>query len=264
MEEILKKYEARVAEANKKLQKAKDNLNRERCKKREGIKKFLNSLNDLKQSNIYKITPEGRIYNKMTFKELTSSPYCSIKTPDGRKGYSRIKLTATNLVKNPKKYDKIVCLDSDDTNYHPSNLEWAPTLYGECIFNKKTDKKIRNKIRVLYNHCYNEKSPDYKDYGKKGIKICKQWREDSISFLRWAKESGYEKGNWLYRYDKEGNYTPENCYWGKPFKLKLNCEMIAAIKEDDINTRKQIADKYQISYERVRQVKNDIKTKTCK
>ena len=76
------------------------------------------------------------------------------------------------------------------------------------------------RIRYVYydmiRRCYNEKDNHYSSYGKRGIKVCDEWREDCCNFYRWAKEAGYAEGLQLDRKDNNGNYCPENCHWVTP------------------------------------------------
>lgn len=59
--------------------------------------------------------------------------------------------------------------------------------------------------------CNNEKHPRYKDYGGRGIFICKQWENSFESFWEWAKNNGYDDSLTLDRIDNDDGYYPENC-----------------------------------------------------
>ena len=69
----------------------------------------------------------------------------------------------------------------------------------------------------MMKRCYNEKSVAYKDYGAKGIKVCKEWH-DRANFRKWALENGYEKGLRLQRIDSRKDYEPDNCFFGTAYK----------------------------------------------
>ena len=66
----------------------------------------------------------------------------------------------------------------------------------------------------MMRRCYNEKSVAYKDYGAKGICVCKEWHDREV-FRKWCKDNGYIKGLRLERIDTKRNYEPSNCRFGR-------------------------------------------------
>lgn len=73
----------------------------------------------------------------------------------------------------------------------------------------------------MKQRCKNPNSPNFKDYGGRGITICKEW-EDFQNFFLWAKKSGYKNSLSLDRKNNDGPYSPENCKWSTRIEQQRN------------------------------------------
>ena len=63
----------------------------------------------------------------------------------------------------------------------------------------------------IVQRCTNPHNKSYPDYGGRGIGICKEWREDGGTFVRWALQNGWAPGLDIDRIDNDGDYSPGNC-----------------------------------------------------
>lgn len=80
----------------------------------------------------------------------------------------------------------------------------------------------------MKGRCYNPKASGYKNYGGRGIIVCKEWLE-YMPFHQWAMSHGYQENLTIERIDNDGNYEPDNCTWipiGKQAMNKCNNRQI--------------------------------------
>jgi len=73
----------------------------------------------------------------------------------------------------------------------------------------------------MHTRCYNKNSSAYKNYGGRGILVCKKWYRNFRSFiadmgLRPSMEHSIDRRN-----NNEG-YSPDNCYWATPTQQNRN------------------------------------------
>lgn len=113
----------------------------------------------------------------------------------------------------------VVCkICNKEYEVDPNKLKYRK--HCGCIKKGGKVSKFRDthsRLLLCYRHmmarCYNKNNKDFHNYGKKGIKVCKQWKGNPDAFCEWALINGYKDNLSLDRIDSNDNYFPENCRW---------------------------------------------------
>lgn len=73
---------------------------------------------------------------------------------------------------------------------------------------------------TMLTRCRNANRPRWKDYGGRGIKVCKRWEKFENFFE--DMHSTYLPGLTLDRRNNDRGYTPKNCKWSTPTEQAMN------------------------------------------
>lgn len=65
----------------------------------------------------------------------------------------------------------------------------------------------------MKSRCGRIERRNYKNYGGRGIKVCKTWLNSFMSFRTWALANEYTDNLTIDRINNDGNYEPGNCQW---------------------------------------------------
>lgn len=97
-----------------------------------------------------------------------------------------------------------------DPDYRRKN---AKTIHGDARFKLGLGKRLYRIWRGMKQRCLLPTEPAYRYYGGRGIKVCKAWLADYVTFRTWALANGYRDDLQIDRFNPNGHYTARNCRW---------------------------------------------------
>ncbi len=133
-----------------------------------------------------------------------------------------------------------------------SNLISGNTSSCGCIWNKPVhggyDTKLYKIWTSMKQRCSNTKNKAYKNYGGRGIKICREWENDFNRFKMDVGDKPTDKHT-IERKDNNGNYCKENFTWATR-KEQANNRRICnyEIINNITKTHKQWCEYYNFNY----------------
>jgi len=96
--------------------------------------------------------------------------------------------------------------------------------------------------------CYNPNDKAYLNYGGRGIKMCKRWRDSFDDFLEDMGKRPSQKHT-IERINNDGDYSPENCRWATRKEQAVNKRNNCFVAfNGETNTISQWSRKFEVTY----------------
>jgi len=106
--------------------------------------------------------------------------------------------------------------------------------------NKTPEHRVWCKIK---HRCYNKNNQGYKNYGGRGIRVCKRWLESFEAFYEDMGDKPSDKHS-IDRIDNDGDYTPDNCRWATKMEQMQNTRVAIKVKwKGEPLTLRQLSEK---------------------
>lgn len=115
-----------------------------------------------------------------------------------------------------------------------------------------TKTKIYRIWKRMKCRCYNKNTDDYPDYGAKGVRMCKRWKNNFLNFFNDMGDC--PPGKSIDRINTRGNYSPKNCRWATVIEQSWNKRTTIRLRVNgEILTTGEASNKYGISKRLIRQ-----------
>ena len=138
------------------------------------------------------------------------------------------------------------------SNRKKQNKETSCGCYlktGHLYKNGLRNTRLYTTYTNMKQRCNNKNCSAYKNYGARGITVCKKWDNDFLSFYNWALSNGYNDNLTLDRIDNDKGYCPSNCRWvdmSVQGNNKRNNVLLEADNEE--KTFRELCNDYNIAY----------------
>lgn len=98
----------------------------------------------------------------------------------------------------------------------------------DIVQNAYSKERLHSIWCGMKNRCLNKNNRNYHNYGGRGIKICREWKDSYLSFKEWAYNNGWSEtcpkdmkyALSIERKDVNGDYEPSNCCF---IEMRFQC-----------------------------------------
>ena len=135
--------------------------------------------------------------------------------------YGKLTIIGVPFIKDKRSFINTICdcgiKSIKRTNHVIGGLTCSCGCHAKEIFNKVitshglSKHPLYHKYKSMLSRCYNKNNKRYKDYGGRGIGVCKKWLNNFKSFYIWALRHGYKKYLVIDRINNYKGYSETNC-----------------------------------------------------
>ncbi len=129
---------------------------------------------------------------------------------------------ATSKSKKRKRYCKCIC--DCGKEFETIYENYKAGVVNSCGCNKSIGRPITHNLTkhpfykkwvAMRLRCTSPKAPFYKNYGARGISVCKEWLDDPTAYITYVSKlvNAGKDGYSIDRIDNNGNYEPGNIKW---------------------------------------------------
>ena len=149
-----------------------------------------------------------------------------------------------------------ICDCGNEKEIPINNVERGAVKSCGCLFREHPNHTKHNGQgtrlydiwKAMRERCNTPTCRNYRNYGKRGIKICEEW-DDFTVFREWALTHGYSNTLTIDRIDVNGHYEPNNCRWVTNKENANNRRNNRYIEyKGKVKTLSQWAEEYHIKY----------------